>query len=122
MKVGIEKEWEIIVTPKDTAKAYGSGELEVFATPAMIALMEKTALDLVAPFIDEGKNTVGTLINVKHLKATPLGAVVQCYAQLTEVEGPKLTFIVEAYDKQGLIGSGIHKRYVIDTETFMNNL
>ena len=122
LKEGIEKELEIIVTPKDTAKSYGSGLVEVFATPAMIALMEKTALQLVIPFLEKGKNTVGTEICVKHIKATPLGKRVQSYAKLTEINGSKLKFEVEAYDEDGLIGTGIHKRYIIDEKAFMEGL
>ena len=121
-KIGTEKELEILVTPNDTAKSYGSGLVEVFATPAMVALMEKTALQLVMPFLEEGMNTVGTEINVKHVKATPMGKRVQSYAKLIEANGPKLIFEVEAYDEDGLIGKGIHKRYVINEEEFMNSL
>lgn len=122
LTLGIEKELEIIVTPQDTAKAYGSGLVEVFATPAMIALMEKTALLLVAPYLEEGKNTVGTEISVKHIKATPLGKRVQSYAKLIEIDGPKLKFQVEAYDEDGWIGTGTHKRYMIDEKSFMEGL
>lgn len=122
LKIGTEKEIEILVTPKDTAMAYGSGLVEVFATPAMVALMEKTALELILPFIEEGMNTVGTAINVKHIKATPLGKRVQSYAKLIEVDGLKLTFEVEAYDEDGLIGKGVHKRYIINEEEFLNSL
>jgi len=118
MKEGIEKELEIIVTPKDLASAYGSGNVEVLATPAMIALMEKTCLQLVAPYIPKGHNTVGTAVNIKHIKATPVGAVVQSYAKLKEIKGNKLTFEVEAYDQNGLIGMGLHTRYIIDEEEF----
>lgn len=121
-EIGIEHDIEIIVTPKDTAKAYGSGLVEVFATPAMIALMEKSALQLVGPFLEEGKNTVGTEICVKHLKATGLGKRVQATAKLIAVDGPKLSFEVEAYDEDGLIGKGTHKRYVIEEEAFMKSL
>jgi predicted thioesterase len=122
LRIGLEYELEIIVTPKDTAKAYGSGLVEVFATPAMIALMEKTSLELVTPFLEPGKNTVGTEVHVKHIKATPLGQRVQSWAQLTEMDGNKLTFSVEAYDENGLIGSGFHKRYIIDEAQFMAKL
>ena len=122
LEIGIEHDVEIIVTPNDTAKAYGSGLVEVFATPAMVALMEKSALQLVGPFLEEGKNTVGTEISVKHVKATGLGKRVQATAKLIAADGPKLTFEVEAYDEDGLIGKGIHKRYVIDEEAFMKSL
>ncbi len=122
LETGLEFDLEIIVTPKDTAKAYGSGLVEVFATPAMVALMEKTALQLVAPHLEEGKNTVGTEISVKHIKATPLGKRVQSYAKLVEINGSKLKFEVEAYDEDGLIGTGTHKRYIIDEKAFMEGL
>jgi len=122
LETGIEKELEIVVTPQDTAKSYGSGLVEVFATPAMVALMEKTALQLVAPFLEDGKNTVGTEISVKHVKATPLGKTIQSFAKLVEVNGPKLKFEVEAYDEDGLIGTGIHKRFIIDEKAFMESL
>jgi len=122
LETGLELELEIIVTPQDTAKAYGSGLVEVFATPAMVALMEKTALQLVAPHLEEGKNTVGTEISVKHIKATPLGKRVQSFAKLVEINGPKLKFEVEAYDEDGLIGTGTHKRYIIDEKAFMASL
>lgn len=119
LKIGLENELEIIVTPKDTAKAYGSGMVEVFATPAMIALMEKTALQLSSPYLPKGQNTVGTEICVKHLKATTLGQRVQSYAKLIEIDGKKLIFQVEAYDEKGLIGAGTHKRYIIEEREFM---
>jgi len=119
---GIEKELEIIITPKDTAKAYGSGEVEVFASPAMISLMEKTALLLVKPLLNKGQNTVGTEVCVKHMKASALGQRVQSYAILTEIKEKKLLFQVEAYDENGLIGKGTHTRYIIDEEKFMKNL
>lgn len=121
-KIGTENELEILVTPKDTALAYGSGMVEVFATPALIALLEKTALELAMPFLEEGKNTVGTEINVKHIKATPLGKRVQSHARLIEANGPRLIFEVEAYDEDGLIGKGTHHRYVIDEVEFMSKL
>lgn len=121
-KIGTEKEIEILVTPNDSAKSYGSGLVEVFATPAMIALMEKTALQLAMPFLEEGMNTVGTEISVKHIKATALGKRVQSYAKLIEANGAKLIFEVEAYDEDGMIGKGIHKRYVINEEEFMKSL
>lgn len=122
LQIGIEKELEIVVTPQDTAKAYGSGALDVFSTPAMVALMEKTALQLVSSLLPKGKDTVGTQINVKHIKATSIGKRIQSYAKLLEIEGDKLIFKVEAYDEDGLIGTGTHKRYIIDVEAFMGVL
>ncbi len=122
IKIGMSFEMQQTVEPKDTAKAYGSGLVEVFATPAMIALMEKTALHVVHNALEKGQNTVGTEVNVKHVKATPLGMQVYCKATLIAKEGAKLTFEVEAKDEQGLIGKGIHKRYIIDEASFMRNI
>ena len=116
---GITATKEITVTADKTAAAMGSGSLEVFATPAMIALMEETAASSVAEALDEGCATVGTLVHVAHLSATPVGATVRCESVLTEVEGRKLSFSVKAYDGAGLIGEGTHERFIIFSEKFM---
>ncbi len=122
IKPGIKKKIQIKVGPKDTAVQYGSGLVEVFASPAMIALMEKAALEAVAPLLEKGMNTVGSEVNVRHLKPTPVGDVVTCEATLQEVEGRKLVFHVEASDSNGPIGKGTHTRYIINTERFMSGL
>ena len=116
---GIKGRKEIVVTTDKTAKVVGSGLLEVFATPAMIALMEETASMSVAPALAEGSTTVGTLVNVSHVSATPVGATVRCETELSEVEGRKLTFSVKAYDNAGLIGEGTHERFIVFSEKFM---
>lgn len=113
---------EKIVEHSDTATAYGSGGVDVFATPAMISLMENTCLRLVAPCLEEGWTTVGTEVSVKHIKATPVGMKVTCRARLVEVNGPKLKFEVEAFDEQGKIGFGTHKRYVVNLSKFLKNV
>ncbi|MCD6179436.1 MAG: thioesterase family protein [Bacteroidales bacterium] len=119
LQIGLKAEFEIIVSPKDTAAQYGSGSLNVFATPAMIALMEKTAMLCISKQLKEGQNSVGTEINVKHIKATPIGEAVLCIAKLIEIDRAKLTFSVEAFDNEGIIGLGTHKRFLIDEEQFM---
>lgn len=98
----------------------GSGTLEVFATPAMIALMEKTACESVQPYLEEGCGTVGTALNIKHVSATPVGMTVTCESVLTEVEGRRLTFIVLASDEHGLIGEGTHERFIVNNEKFQS--
>ncbi|MEN8138691.1 MAG: thioesterase family protein [Bacteroidota bacterium] len=120
---GIVFEVVKLVGENDTAEFYGSGNLKVFATPAMVALMELTALKSVS-FLKEkyGYDTVGTEINVKHIKATPLNDEVKCISKLVKVDGRALEFEIEAFDSNGKIGSSIHKRFVIDPEKFMAKL
>lgn len=97
----------------------GSGTLDVFATPAMIALMEQTAWKSVESELEEGTGTVGTHLEVSHDAPTPLGMEVTCESVLTAVNGRELTFEVKAYDERGMIGKGIHKRFIIKEERFM---
>lgn len=118
LEVGIKGKQEIKVTDENTALAMGSGTLKVFATPSMIALMEKTAWESVAPHLEEGSGTVGTQLNVSHLSATPLGMTVSCETELTEIDGRKLVFKVAAYDGSGLIGEGTHERFIVKNEKF----
>ena len=118
LEIGIKGQKEIIVTKEVTAKAVGSGTLEVFATPAMIALMENTAYESIAEYLEEGCGTVGTSLDVKHISATPLGMKVTCETELIKVEGRALTFSVKAIDECGLIGEGTHERFIIQEEKF----
>jgi fluoroacetyl-CoA thioesterase len=113
---------EIITAGQHSAKAFGSGMVDVFATPAMVALMENTALESIHPLLPQGFTTVGTEINVKHLKATPVGMKVTGESFLKEVKGSKLVFEVHAWDEKGLIGIGTHTRVIIDEKTFMEKL
>ncbi len=119
MKIGISGKKIITVTENMTAKSLGSGELSVYATPSMIALMENTAYTSVSEYLENSQGTVGTLMNVKHLSATPVGMEVTCKSKLVEIDGKKLVFEVKAYDKLGCIGEGIHERFIIDNEKFI---
>ena len=119
METGIKNRMEITVTEERTAEAMGSGTLQVFATPAMIALIEETCWRSVADQLDAGQGTVGTQLNVAHVSATPVGLKVYCESQLVSVEGRKLTFEVNVYDEKGLVGKGTHERFIIDDEKFM---
>lgn len=110
------------VEHKDTAAVYGSGSLEVFATPAMIALMEKTCLESVNDKIGEGNTTVGIAVNIKHLKASPVGSMIRCDATLVEVDRKRLVFEVKCFEGETLVGEGIHERFVVDSEKFMGKL
>ncbi len=112
----------LVVEHKDTAAVYGSGSLEVFATPAMIALMEKTCLDCVNDKIGEGNTTVGIAVNIKHLKASPVGALIRCDAKLVEVDRKRLVFEVKCFEGESLVGEGVHERFVVDSEKFMGKL
>ena len=106
------------VTEQNTAAAMGSGSLPVFATPAMVALMEAAAVDACRGALEE-ETTVGTRMEVSHDAASPLGMAVRAEAELTAVEGRKLTFSVRAYDAAGPIGGGVHQRFVVTAERFL---
>ena len=112
----------LVVEHKDTAAVYGSGSLEVFATPAMIALMEKTCLESVNAKIGEGNTTVGISVNIKHLKASPIGSVIRCDSKLIEVDRKRLAFEVRCFEGDTLVGEGIHERFVVDSLKFMSKL
>lgn len=118
LTVGIKGKAEAIVSEANSAKTLGSGTLDVFGTPAMIALMEETALKSVAPYLDEGCGTVGISLNVTHDAPTPFGMKVWCESELTEIDGRKLVFQVTAYDAKGKIGGGRHERFIIQNEKF----
>ena len=110
---------EITVQECDTAIVHKSGGLPVYATPAMIALMENAAFSLLK---NEDKDSVGTEMNVKHTRACLVGAKVYAEATVTGVNGNWVTFNVAAYDEKGEIGNGNHTRYIIDPEKFMAKL
>jgi fluoroacetyl-CoA thioesterase len=110
---------ESVVTENDTALKLGSGDLEVYATPAMIALMENTAKSLVINEIPSGYTTVGIEMNVKHTKASKVGANINCNATLIKADGKKLFFDIEVSDDDGTIGKGSHIRYVVNADDFM---
>lgn len=112
----------VVVSEKNTACTMGSGDLEVFATPSMVALMENAAMTAVAAALPEGSTTVGSEMNCSHIKPSKVGATITATAVLTEVEGRKLTFTVGAVDEQGIIGEGVHVRFVVDRERFMAKL
>ncbi|ETO97475.1 thioesterase family protein [Lachnoanaerobaculum sp. MSX33] len=118
LEVGIKGQRETIVTKENTAAGIGSGSLEVFSTPMMILLMEESCFMSVNDILEEGFTTVGTCVNVKHLSATPLGMKVVIKSELINVDGRALTFKVEAYDEKGLIGEGIHERFIVNNEKF----
>lgn len=110
---------EITVTAENTAKALGSGTLEVFATPAMICLMENTAAKSVEKYLDSGFTTVGSSVDAKHLSPSPVGMKIVCETEIVSQNGAKITFSATVYDEKGVIGKGTHERFVVNSEKFM---
>ncbi|MGN0606591.1 MAG: thioesterase family protein [Oscillospiraceae bacterium] len=104
----------------NTAKTMGSGSLDVFATPAMVALMEKSAVNAIADYLGDGETTVGTYLGIEHISATPVGMEITAVSEVTEVNGREIVFSVEASDNAGVIGKGTHKRFIVNSEKFMN--
>jgi predicted thioesterase len=119
LEVGLKYQSRVVVSEDNTALKLGSGDMAVFATPAMIALMENAAFSLLK---NEDKDSVGTEMNVKHTRACLVGAKVYAEATVTGVNGNWVTFNVAAYDEKGEIGNGNHTRYVIDPVKFMAKL
>lgn len=122
LETGLTHTSSLTVTEALTAKAMGSGDLPVLATPAMMALMENAAMTAVAPELPDGSTTVGGHIESSHLKPTPVGAEVKAEATLTKVDGRKLYFTVKAMQGDTVIGEGTHLRFIVDREKFMSKL
>lgn len=115
-RVGIA---EALVEREDTAQVVGSGSLLVYATPCMAALMEGAACNCLEEILPEGQTSVGTMLNLNHLAATPVGLEVSAEAELTAVDGRKLTFKITAKDEKGIIGDAVHERFVVNAERFL---
>ena len=122
MNNSIEYTSKKVVTENDTAEIVGSGTLPVFATPMMVALMENAAMKAAEQLLQEGESTVGSELNIKHLRPTAIGEEVSATATLIAQEGRKLTFTVVTTDKNGTIGEGTHIRYIVNIEKFMSKL
>ena len=118
LETGIKGTKTVTVNEANTAKTMGSGTLDVFATPALIALMEETCWRSVADQLEDGCGTVGTLLEIRHTAPTPIGMDVTCESELVEVDGRRLVFTVQAHDAKGLVGEGRHERFVIQNEKF----
>lgn len=115
---GITGTASIVVTADKTALALGSGNVNVFSTPAMIALLEGAAVEALRSYLLDGQTSVGTTVNIKHVAATPVGMMVTATAKLKEVDGRRLVFEVSASDEVELIGEGTHERFIVDRERF----
>ena len=118
--VGMKGEAATLVEREDTAKEVGSGDLLVYATPCMVALMEGAACEAIATALKETETTVGTALNIEHISATPVGLEVRAEAEVTAVEGKVITFAVTAYDEAGPIGKGVHRRVIVNTQKFLD--
>jgi len=109
----------VTVDSSNTAKAVGSGSLDVFATPMMIALMEHAACEVLAGALDDGQTSVGTYISANHTAASPIGAKITATATINSVSGRKIEFKVSASDEHRTIGEGKHTRMLVDSKRFM---
>jgi len=119
---GLSTEVELTVTETETAAYLGSGSLAVYATPALVALMENTAVRALEGHLPPGHTTVGGKINVRHVAATSVGVKVRAKAELIEIQGNKLTFHIQAWDEVEQIGDASHIRYLIEGDVFMEKV
>ena len=120
IEIGMKAEVNTLVEREDTAAEVGSGSLLVYATPCMAALMEGAACEAIADALPETQTTVGTMLNIEHISATPVGLEVRAVAEVTAVEGKVITFTVTAFDEAGEIGKGAHKRVIINSQKFLD--
>lgn len=120
LEVGLNSARMLVVHFEDTAKAIDDTNIEVVSTPTVIALMEQSAVDSIQPSLPEGWSSVGTLVNVNHIAATPIGMTVTAYAELIGVDGRRLIFSIAARNEKELISEGIHERFIVNKEQFIN--
>ena len=120
IEVGMKGEVTTLAEREDTALEVGSGSLLVYATPCMVALMEGAACEAIADALDENETTVGTELNIRHTAATPVGLEVRAEATVTAVDGKAISFEVRAFDEAGELGSGTHKRFVVNSQRFLD--
>lgn len=116
---GLTGELERVAREADTAAQWGSGLVPVFSTPALVGLMEGAAVEALKGRLDAGQTSVGGRIDVRHLAATPIGMRVRAVAELTEVDGRRLVFQIEAWDEEEPIGQAVHERFIVDEERFI---
>ena len=118
--VGMKGEVTTLAEREDTAKEVGSGDLLVYSTPCMVALMEGAACEAIADCLKDTETTVGTMLNIEHISATPVGLEVRAEAEVIAVEGKVITFRVEAFDEVGQIGKGTHQRVIVNSQKFLD--
>lgn len=122
MKPGLKREDMRTVRPVDTAESMGSGDLPVYATPALVAFLEYSSKELLRDYLGENETTVGIRMNVSHMRASKIGRDILSRVEIVSIEGKKITLKVEAYDGNMLIGTGEHERFIVDKTRFMNKL
>ena len=122
MEIGLTYTSTLVVSKDHVAAVMGSGDLHVFATPAMVALMENAAMLAVAEHLPEGSTTVGAMMNTSHVKPSPVDESIKATAVLTEINGRELKFNIAARDEVGIIGEGTHTRFIVSRERFMDKL
>ncbi len=122
LQPGMQHETTRLVEDQYTAFHVGSGTLKVLSTPSMIGFMERAAMEMIQAYLPAGQTTVGTLVNVRHLAATPSGQTVRVLAEVTEVDRRRITLHVEVWDAQEKVGEGEHERFIIDTERFLQRV
>ncbi|HHY76823.1 MAG TPA: thioesterase family protein [Firmicutes bacterium] len=118
LETGIQGKATVKVTQANLASSTGSGAVDVFSTPNLVLLMEEAAMDALRPYMEEGESTVGTLVNIRHISPTPPGLTVTATATLTEIDGRRLVFRVEAYDGVDKVGEGTHERFLVSLDRF----
>lgn len=117
--IGLKGEASTLVEKEDTAQYVGSGSLLVYATPCLAALMEGAACAAIEEALPQGQTSVGTALNLEHLSATPVGLEVRASAEVTAVDGRKITFAITAFDEAGEIGRATHTRVLVSSEKFL---
>ena len=122
LEVGIKGYKELVVTIEDSALYFKSGELEVLATPRIVTLVEETAYKSISDVLEANESTVGTKVDLKHIAATPIGMKVICETELIEIDRRRLVFSFTVKDEKEVIAEGIHERFIIDKEKFLNKV
>lgn len=122
IRVGLIGEAITTVNSDLTAVKMGSGSVNVYATPAMVALMEAAAVSAIDPLLSEGRTSVGIEIHIRHLSATPIGEQITAMAEVTRIDAKRVIFELRAWDEHEIIGQGTHIRYIIDADEFMERL
>lgn len=123
IEIGTQYSKSIEIKASETAIELGSGGLDVYGTPALVALMENVALSAIKPFLKETEDSVGIEIKVQHLKASTVGEKINCTAQVSNIEGARIYFdLVATNEKDEVIGKGTHIRFIVDKDRFMSKL